>query len=297
MKQNNYDIYHETRKHTSEDFPYNTYLCTIPLDFTQVPVHWHTEMEIIVIKKGEGSVYVNLVPYQVKAGDFIIVLPGYLHSIHAYGYALMEYENIIFKPEMLKSQNTDTCNFLYINPLLNGQVDFPAYIHPKLDYYNSINLCIEQMDSFSEYRPEGYQLAIKSCLLMLFFHLYTNNKTCQQVKQQKHLDKLKTVLEYIEEHYQDAITIEEISRVCHYSSSHFMKFFKKTMGCSFIQYVNDYRLNIATQLLQTTNDSILEISQNTGFENLSYFNRIFRKKYSLTPTCYREQNNIQKRNI
>ena len=65
MKQNNYDIYHETRKHTSEDFPYNTYLCTIPLDFTQVPVHWHTEMEIIVIKKGEGSVYVNLVPYQV----------------------------------------------------------------------------------------------------------------------------------------------------------------------------------------------------------------------------------------
>ena len=74
-------------------------------------------MEIIAIKKGEGIVSVNLVQYQVKAGDFIIVLPGCLHSISALGYALMEYENILFKPEMLKSRNTDSCNLDCLNPL------------------------------------------------------------------------------------------------------------------------------------------------------------------------------------
>ena len=171
MRQTKYDTYHETKKHTSEEFPYNTYLCSIPLDFTLVPLHWHTEMEIIAIKKGEGIVSVNLVQYQVKAGDFIVVLPGCLHSISALGYALMEYENIIFKSEILKSRNSDSCNLLFLNPLLNGLIDFPVLIRSELSYYDGICSSIEQMDHFSKYKPEGYQLAIKSCLLMFFFHL------------------------------------------------------------------------------------------------------------------------------
>ena len=294
MRQTKYDTYHETKKHTSEEFPYNTYLCSIPLDFTLVPLHWHTEMEIIAIKKGEGIVCVNLVQYQVKAGDFIVVLPGCLHSISALGYALMEYENIIFKSEILKSRNSDSCNLLFLNPLLNGLIDFPVLIRSELSYYDGICSSIEQMDHFSKYKPEGYQLAIKSCLLMFFFHLYTNNPKRKQAKQKKSLDKLKLVLEYIHENYQKAITIEEIAAVCHYSTSHFMKFFKESMGSGFIQYLNDYRLNMAAQLLQTSNDTILEISQKTGFENLSYFNRLFKKKYNRTPTTYREENKLKK---
>ena len=113
-------------------------------------------------------------------------------------------------------------------------------------------------------------------------------------KQKKSLDKLKLVLEYIHENYQKTITIEEIAEVCHYSTSHFIKFFKESMGSGFIQYLNDYRLNMAAQLLQTSNDTILEISQKTGFENLSYFNRLFKKKYNRTPTTYREENKLKK---
>ena len=74
MKQTQYETYHETKKHTPEDFSYNIYLCSIPLDFTQVPTHWHTEMELIVIKKGDGMVSVNLTPYKVTAGDIVVVL-------------------------------------------------------------------------------------------------------------------------------------------------------------------------------------------------------------------------------
>ena len=294
MRQTQYETYHETKKHTSEDFPYNTYLCSIPLDFTRVPTHWHTEMEIIAIKKGEGIVSVNLVPYQVKAGDFIIVLPGCLHSISALGYALMEYENILFKPEMLKSRNTDSCNLDCLNPLLNGYVNFPERIHSKLEYYNSIRSCIDQMDEFSRDKPSGYQMGIKGCLMILLFHLYTNNTKMTQIKPKKSLEKLKLVLDYIHNNYQNQITIEEIADICHYSPSHFMKFFKETMGCGFVQYLNDYRLTLAAKLLQTTDDNILEISHQTGFENLSYFNRLFKRKYNRTPTTYREQNSFQK---
>lgn len=54
MEKNQYEIYHENKKHTPNDFPYNTYLCSIPLDFKSVNLHWHNEVELIVIKKGQG---------------------------------------------------------------------------------------------------------------------------------------------------------------------------------------------------------------------------------------------------
>ena len=68
-----------------------------------------------------------------------------------------------------------------------------------------------------------------------------------------------------------------------------LKFFKETMGMSFIQYLNDYRLEVAAKLLTTTSDDIIDISVNTGFENLSYFNRCFKKKYGTTPGRYRKK--------
>lgn len=60
-----YKIYHENKTHTPDDFPYNTYLCSIPLDFQSVNLHWHDEVEIIVIKKGIGIVSVDLTTYSV----------------------------------------------------------------------------------------------------------------------------------------------------------------------------------------------------------------------------------------
>lgn len=84
------------KRHTEDQFPYNTYLCTIPDDFTEVPVHWHEEAEFIVIQKGSGTVFVDLTHYHVTAGDIIIVLPGHLHAIREISGQKMEYENIIF---------------------------------------------------------------------------------------------------------------------------------------------------------------------------------------------------------
>ena len=76
-----YQNYHEAKSHTSADFPYNTYLCSIPLDFTQVPLHWHEELEMVVIQKGEGTISVDCDRQAVRAGDMVFIRPGHLHSI------------------------------------------------------------------------------------------------------------------------------------------------------------------------------------------------------------------------
>ena len=71
MNLTEYQNYHESKSHTSLEFPYNTYLCCIPMDFTHVPIHWHNEMELIVIQKGSGIISVDFITHEVKAGDIV----------------------------------------------------------------------------------------------------------------------------------------------------------------------------------------------------------------------------------
>ncbi|MFR7520402.1 MAG: helix-turn-helix transcriptional regulator [Mediterraneibacter faecis] len=99
---------------------------------------------------------------------------------------------------------------------------------------------------------------------------------------------MKTVLKYVENHYTEKLTIDDMAKLTYYSKSHFMKFFKAHMGIGFTEYLNDYRLTMAARLLKSSDDSILMIADASGFDNLSYFNRIFKKKYGVSPGTYRK---------
>ena len=118
MEIEEYIQYHETKLHEQPGFSYNTYLCTIPLDFPSVPMHWHEQMEIIYIKKGNGTVSVGMKPYEVSAGCIIPVMPGELHSIDGSTGGPMEYENIIFSLDLLDStEQNDWCRSSVIIPM------------------------------------------------------------------------------------------------------------------------------------------------------------------------------------
>ena len=96
------------------------------------------------------------------------------------------------------------------------------------------------------------------------------------------------MLGYIEEHYGEEFDISQAAGMCFYSQSHFMKYFKQYAGQPFVSYLNDYRLSRAGGFLRTKGDTVTEIAVRCGFDNLSYFNRLFRRKYGMTPKEYRE---------
>ena len=83
------------------------------------------------------------------------------------------------------------------------------------------------------------------------------------------------------------ITVAEVADRVDFSESHFMRYFKENMGTSFIDYLRDYRLTMAARLLLVSDDTILSVAEEVGFENLSNFNRAFKKKYGVTPREYR----------
>lgn len=288
-----YENYHEKKAHTSIEFPYNTYLCTIPLDFLEVPLHWHEEAELIVIKKGKGKVVVDLRPYEVEAGEIVFVLPGQLHSICQRGVDAMEYENILFREELLEGAGVDLCSSRFLHPLFAGWVDFSPHIGKACSYFDEVADCIEKIDALCSSRPFGYQMAVKGLLFQMLFQVITHHTVESESRpdQKKALEKVKLVLTYVHENYSRAITIEEIAGVCHYSKSHFMKFFKEAMGVGFVRYLNDYRLGIASQSLLLESEGILEVAGSCGFENLSYFNRVFKRKYGMSPGQFRKLHN------
>lgn len=284
-----YENTQEIKTHGLADFPFNIYLCSIPLDFPLVPTHWHNDMEIIYIKKGTGRISVDLEPFTVNQGDIIVVPPGQLHSIEQSDAYSMEYENIIFQLNMLMTVQGDICTEKFFQPLLQRQIGIPNHYTPNSPVYPVLSGCLDTMDNICRDFAAGYEFAIKGQLFTFFHALVSSVSAPLPRHQNKSLDRLKDILKYVETNYADRISIADAADICGFSQSHFMKFFKNNMDVSFTDYLNDYRLTMAARLLVSSSDTIVNVAAETGFDNLSYFNRLFKRKYGCTPTIFRNR--------
>lgn len=299
-----YENYREKKKHTEDGFPYNTYLCSIPLDFVAVPTHWHDECEIIYVKKGIGIVSIDFHEYRVTAPAVFIIMPGRMHSIMQYEKETMEYENILFHPDIFYSKRSEAITDSFLHSILSGQLAFPELMLPSMEGYELIASSIDACDDICSDMPEGYQLFVKGKLFDLMYSItklspiYSANKSNQgqqlSPSGKRQLYKIKPLLKYIEEGYHNDITVATAADICGFSEAHFMRFFKELMGSSFVTYLNDYRLTMAARLLLMSDDDILNISESVGFQNLSHFNRSFKKRYNSTPSEYRKSRGVIK---
>ena len=224
----------------------------------------------------------------MKAGETVVVFPGQLHGIGQLGGEAMEYENIIFQPTMLMASADEACTSQFLLPLVMEGGQAPVHITQESPGYREFMRCIEVMDHMCGERPYGYQLAVKGALFGFLFQVFTRYREAVPEGSRKYREKIKTLLRHIEDHYGDRLTVEEAAGMCFYSKSHFMKFFRQHMGCSFVDYLNDYRLAMAAGFLASTGDTVTEIAQRCGFDNISYFNRLFKRKYGQAPAAYRK---------
>lgn len=292
-----YESYQEKVLRDSHSFPYLTYPCSIPLDFKRVPVHWHEEMELIYIKKGSGIVTIDFHGLEAAAGDILFICPGQLHSIRQLRQESMEYENIIFPLSLLMNHPGDNVWKQYLSPIALRKKGVIMLLGPSREGYEKIAACIDAIDEIRKSFPEAFPLLIKGKLFELFFFLYQYNLVTELENagregwrgKEKSMEKSRIIIKYVEEHYQEPLSIERMAELTQFSQSHFMKFFKNTFGMSFNSYLNEYRLTMASRLLLASGDSILDVAAATGFENLSYFNRRFKGKFGMTPREFRKK--------
>lgn len=277
----------ETKRHGSVLFPFNIYPCTIPADFPTVALHWHRSMELIYVKKGSGQVQMGLETLVARADDIFILPPGTLHALRRLPGRSMEYENIIFDPDFLGAGAVDVCARQYLIPLSGGQLLHPLRLRPGAETYESVAVCLQFAERLCTDCSPGYELGVKAAMLELLFHLI-RRQPAPSAAESPGSARLKQVLQRIQENYAQPLRIEQMAADCGLSPSHFMRWFRQTTGSSFTAYLNEYRLAAAAERLQVTNDKILAVAQETGFETLSNFNRQFKARYGMTPREYRQ---------
>ena len=155
------------------------------------------------------------------------------------------------------------------------------------EYYDALKKSLNQMEELCETKEKAYELGVKAAVLQMIFILIKKNPFIKEVSSPDR-ERLKEVLQEISTRISENISVADMAEFCGWSSSHFMRWFKKMTGDSFAAYVNDKRLTGAAEALRRTNDKILTVSQDVGFSNLSNFNRQFKKRYGVTPREYRK---------
>lgn len=280
----------ENNRHGDFLLPIMKYHCCIPEHFTLLPLHWHEEMEFTLIKEGTSSYHINLETYEVKAGDLIIITPFTLHDIHQHSSYSMASDTFVFNLSMLNLKTPDACSIKYLSPIYEAQYTIPCIIHPEHPSYLKLLTLFQRLNHFYSEQNEAYELNIKATLFEFFAILFSEGlikKNCHVTLNNSHADKLKIVLEYISQNLSSPLTVKKLATICHFSEYYFMNFFKKYTGMTCIQYINTQRLDLAATYLRTKKLPIMDIALEVGFDNISYFNKLFKAQYHVTPKEYR----------
>lgn len=280
----------EQRQHSSSLVPYSIYECLIPDSFPNVPMHWHDEFEIDYVLQGKGDFICGDEHFPVSNGDVIMISPNMLHAAYPSSNMNLHYIAFVFHANMLGLESNDRSSTHCIRPLITGQLR----VNMKYDLghpdYSVIHSLTETIVSCANKNNPYDDLLLKSILLQLYWYFEkSDNLSSFQGNVISYSSLIRPALEHMTYCYMDSITIKELAAKCAISSSHFMNSFKKAVGCSAIEFLTHLRIKAACTALTETTDDISTISYSCGFDNLSNFNKQFKRIAGSSPREYRKR--------
>ena len=291
-----YTPLHETKIHGIITFPYSVYRGNIPKWIPSFPLHWHDDFELIYCATGQIQVTLWGQAYTLCAKDLIVILPHAVHSIEQGGPEGGEYYNILFHPSLFKGSAEDLCYDKYVLPFLNAEKSMDCFYPAGSAFNQSVTPCVLTLIAHRKDSYSTHELMIKSNLFLLLHYInqYSDAVTNDNSSLQLSYSRLKNALYYVQKFYDREISIRQASEQCGFSESHFMKLFKEFTGMSFNAYLVNYRLDLAAKQLSETDSKVIDIAENCGFHNHSYFTRAFQKKHQKTPLEYRKAVRLRK---
>lgn len=261
----------------------------IPEYFVNVPLHWHSEFEINYILKGHSEFICGEERFRSQEGDIIIICPNTLHAIYALGEYEQQYDTLVFRSEMLGAAEEDRCAAECIRPIVNGSHGIKVRIAKDARGYADIEASVKKIFFCVKGNTPQLDLLLKSELMKLFWLLdengYIFSADCEKNSRE---ELIRPAIEYINRHFREPIGIEELSELLHFSKSYFMSCFKQAAGVGAIEYIIQLRIKAVCELLTDTDETAANAAFRCGFENLSNFNRQFKKRVGCTPVEYRK---------
>ena len=246
--------------------------------------HWHTYFEVVYIMEGKASIQVNSYYFEATPGDVVLIDSKDIHNISGQ----CKYKVINIEPSHIfhiKSTHEDI---------------FPKSLEGKWIRENEVGdetrkkiiENIHELFQLYHQKSQGYSLHIMGKIFLLLGDIqnHTHNVSRGETRGlvgNRELARMNKILDYIKDNYSQPISIQDAAKAVNLAPNYFCRFFKKNMGKTFMEYLNHYRCIQADMLLYHSDKTVTEISLETGFSSLSYFDKVYKKSKGNSPKIER----------
>lgn len=274
----------EAKQHGTDTFPCGFYAVDKDYPTFHMPLHWHTEFEIILVRTGRFHLTLNGVSHRLYAGDMAFIGGGVLHGGSPEGNDCV-YDCAVFDLSLLSRSIED--------PIITGIMRDHLSIKSILSFTDSRTTweaVVRLMDSLKNQQTEADRFICLGVLYEVFGRVIGSGLYGENTEDPgDDIRRWKKLLYYIEEHYPEKITLEMLADVAGLSPKYLCRAFARLTGKTPLAYLNEYRLDCACEMLRNTDETILSIAMSCGFNDQSYFVKHFRQSRGLTPGAYRKQ--------
>ncbi|MCM1193720.1 MAG: helix-turn-helix domain-containing protein [Butyrivibrio sp.] len=260
--------------------------------------HWHDEIEFGVIQRGiaEFTIYngQERFPIELHKGDGIFINSGCLHSAKALAPDTVIAGFVL--PVLFFNKLFENAAYQIVNPIIDSDIEsyvLKSTIPKDQQLLSSVQEICSITDQEVSYELHFVETACKIWRL-LTIRILQDGKTSQAATKKIQEQRIKQLLSFIHEHYSEHISIEDMAKSALISRTECFRCFQTVLGQSPVEYLTEYRLSMAMMFLANTKRSLSDISYSCGFNNPSYFGKLFRERCGLSPKKYRDQIHIQK---
>ena len=260
------------------------------LSETAVPWHWHDEMEILVVESGRTRVSVNGTDCLVAQGEGFFINAGALHGAWPEGEDVCCVRSIVFHPRLVGGSVDSILWQKYLEPLLCDPCRPWVHFPNAQEWEAEASRAIQEAWQAGVSEGEGFEFEVREQLSRLIFLLAKHCPGTEKRPSEKALregERVKVMLQYIQEHYHEELTLAKIAASAAVSENECLRCFRSMIGSTPIQYVKHVRIQKAAELLTATGRRISDIGAECGFQEMSYFAKTFRELKGCTPGAFR----------
>jgi len=282
------DTLMELTPHGTDQFPFQYYYDDIlKYDTGNISWHWHKEFEFCTVERGTVDCMIGNTKILLREGEGMFINSGIIHSFETSDHGIMP--NILFLPEFLSAEGSRIYE-KFIHPFLDTEVSHIVFSDNVIWQNEVISILYEIYQLFKN-KSETMELEIHTLACRMWTTLFLHKEDIISVPKSGvsmlSQARLKQMIRFMEERYSDKLTLADIALSANISKSEALRCFKTGMQTSPIDYLNKYRLHKAKKLLLNTKTTISSIAEQVGFESTSYFDRVFKKEYHMTPKVFR----------
>ena len=251
--------------------------------------HFHAEAEMTLIDEGEMYYQANEKVFLLQAGDGIFVNSNVMHAGWLTGNSDCRYYPMNFATVMVSGHENSRIEQEYVEPILRDNLIPYAAFFAKNEEDRPVLALMREHHRLLAEREEGYELLVKANLCRLWHLLYLRAKREESICPDRGVTAVKTAIGYMEEHYAERLTLEQLATVCGFSRSEFCRIFRRYTGRTPFEYLQHLRVRRSLPLLSERALSVTEVAERAGFAGASYYAEVFRRYMNLSPLEYRKQ--------